>query len=88
MRCAKPVYRRSNTKRSRILVQSIMSDPRCRTTRRIRSSEGMDLIAIVYFVFVRDASVDDLVQGDNDDASDLLARYYVAGTLESVGIRQ
>ncbi len=34
----------------------------------------MDLIAIVYFVFVRDASVDDLVQGDNDDASDLLAR--------------
>jgi hypothetical protein len=48
----------------------------------------MDLIAIVYFVFVRDASVDDLVQGDNDDASDLLARYYVAGTLESVGIRQ
>lgn len=65
-----------------------MSDPRCRTTRHIRSSEGMDLIAIVYFVFVRDASVDDLVQGDNDDASDLLARYYVAGTLESVGIRQ
>ena len=65
-----------------------MSDPRCRTTRHFRSSEGMDLIAIVYFVFVRDASVDDLVQGDNDNASDLLARYYVAGTLESVGIRQ